>query len=1215
MNLDFEKEYGVNAGYVQALFETWKSDSGSVDESWRRIFERAEGGAPVPSEVEQAATPAPLPLRTGQAEGAGAPAVSTASKAPATAPAKAPASDEDAEYELLSGVSGRIATNMTESLELPVATSVRTIPAKVLTENRRILNEHMQVRSLGKASFTHIIAFAMARALREMPRMVASFVERDGRPHRRVPQHVNFGLAIDVPGPKGRMLVVPSIKAAETMDFRRFHAAYEDVVKRGREGKLGQADYAGTNVTLTNPGGFGTEMSVPRLMKGQGLIIATGSIGVPPQLAGASAASLAEVAVGPVMTMTSTYDHRVIQGAESGLFLKLVDGFLQGEDGFYGEIFEAMRVPWTPHVAERDLRTTGGRSETEKQTKVWELINAYRVRGCRLADLDPLAYKPDPLDSLDPASYGFTVWDLDRTFLCGGMCGKTVMTLREILEVLRRAYCRRWTIEYMHIVDRERKFWIRERVEDPAQHYEFDAEHRQRTLKRLYRAENFERFLHTKYVGNKRFSLEGADTLIPALAEVIERAAERGVERVVIGMAHRGRLNVLANILGKSYEQIFREFEAVLLPLSTEGSGDVKYHLGQRGVFQTAGGKSVEIYLCANPSHLEAVDPVVCGMTRGYQDAQRDLDRRKVLAVLVHGDAAFSGQGVVAEQLNMSELRAYSNGGTVHIVVNNQIGFTAGPRDLRSTYYCTDVAKSVQAPILHANGDYPESVLRAVRLAVDYQGEFGEDVVLDMVCYRRWGHNEGDEPAYTQPVLYSKIRKHPTVCEQYTNLLERRGSMEAEEIESIAARFDEELSAALKKSKEDAPAVEDLPMVERIDLDDDDPADYVTEPSPETGVAEDTLIEIIDGLNRMPDGHVVHPNLLRQLRRRERMVRGEQGIDWGCAEALAFGSLLGEAVSIRLSGQDSGRGTFSHRHARIRDQVTEEDYVPLQAMGKGGAQFDAWDSLLSEEAVLAFEYGYSLARPDALVLWEAQFGDFANGAQIPIDQFLMAGEAKWRQKSGVTMLLPHGYDGQGPEHSSGRPERFLALCSEGNATVANCTTAAQYFHLLRRQGTASEKRPLVVFTPKSLLRDKRAASPTADLAAGRFEEVLTNEPSGDVQRVVFCSGKVYYDLLAYREEQGRDDVALVRIEQLYPIPKQELQAVVSRWPSAQLVWCQEEPRNMGAWTFLLQRVVHDLGIGLTYAGRPQASSPATGSYRRHGAEQEHLVERAFGDAG
>ena len=1189
--IDFERHYGVNAGYVQALFESWRADPAGVDPSWEPIFRRLDPEAAARHDAPEPQAPAPAAVER-------------------PAPQPVAVAETDPELEPLTGVSRRIVTNMEASLEVPTATSVRTVSAKLLDENRRVLNEHMQVRAFGKSSFTHLIAYALVRALAEMPRVQSSFEEHGGRPFRRVPASVGLGLAIDVPGRDGRSLVVPNVKNAQELGYRAFYEAYEDVVRRGRAGELESADFQGTTVTLTNPGGFGTTMSVPRLMKGQGLIVATGSIGVPPELAGMSAATLADLALGPVLTITSTYDHRVVQGAESALLLQRIDALLQGEDGFYDEVFRTFRVPWTPLRAAGDVRARDHREEARIQTAVWKLINAYRVRGSRLADLDPLEYRPDPLPSLDPSSYGLTVWDLDRSFYCGDMLDRHEMSLREILATLRRAYCRRWTVEYMHITDRMPKQWIRGRAEDPEREFEFDTEHRVRILKLLSRAENFERFLHTRYVGNKRFSLEGADTLIPALAELIDRAAERGVRKVVLGMAHRGRLNVLVNILGKSYAQVFREFEGVLLPLSKEGSGDVKYHLGQRGRYRTRGGDEVEVLLCANPSHLEAVDPVVSGMTRALQDAGGDSERSRVMAVLIHGDAAFSGQGVVTETFNMSKLPAYRIGGTVHLVVNNQIGFTAGPRDLRSTYYCTDNAKGVQAPVLHANGDYPESVLRAVQLAVDFRAEFGEDAVVDMVCYRRWGHNEGDEPAYTQPVLYSRIREHPTPRDHYKDLCIRRGVLTPEEAEAILQRFDDELSRALESSR--AEPEEELTTPEVVDVTEDEPEDYAEEPSPETGLPAEELVALIDRSNLLPEGHVAHSNLLRQLRRRERMVRGEEGVQWGCAEALAFGSLVREGVPVRLAGQDSGRGTFSQRHAVIRDQRTGEDYVPLDDLASDQASFEVWDSLLSEEAALAFEYGYSIGRGRALVLWEAQFGDFVNGAQIPIDQFLLSGQAKWQQSAGLVLLLPHGYDGQGPEHSNARPERFLAQCSGGNAVVCNCSTSAQYYHLLRRHGHAAEPRPLVVFTPKSLLRSPAASSSIEEFTRGGFRELIPDESAraDGARRVVLCSGKVYHELAARRDEAEVEGVALLRLEQLYPLPWRALAAELERYPEAELVWCQEEPRNMGPWTYVLQRF-GDRARSIRYCGRSESSSPATGSYRRHVAEQEWLVNRAL----
>ncbi|HEX9793430.1 MAG TPA: multifunctional oxoglutarate decarboxylase/oxoglutarate dehydrogenase thiamine pyrophosphate-binding subunit/dihydrolipoyllysine-residue succinyltransferase subunit [Planctomycetota bacterium] len=1179
MAIDFNEEFGVNAGYAETLFEQWRLAPDQVAPEWRAWFERL---AP-----EAARDAASVP---------------------------AAAEDPDLEIVTLRGIAARIAENMTASLEVPTATTVRSFPVKVLEENRQILNGHMKVRALGKASYTHLLAFALVRALREMPQMQSRYEERDGKGVKVTPRQLNLGLAIDVETPSGRSLVVPNIKDCAGMNFMAFYRAYQDVVQRGRDGKLGADDYRGTTASLTNPGGFGTEMSVPRLMKGQGLILATGTIGVPVHVRNMAPETRAELAIGPVVTVTSTYDHRVIQGAESGLLLKRVEDLLQGAEGFWDGIFRDLRVPWQPWRLEDDRgEPEVGMEEGEKLARVWQLINAYRVRGCRLADLDPLAYRPDPLESLDLPTYGFTIWDLDRTFPAGDLLPQPRATLRAILEVLRETYCRRWTLEYMHISNRARKHWVRARVEPRRNEAIFDRAHRQRILERLVRAENFERFLHTRYPGNKRFSLEGGDTLLPALAELVDRLAESGVERVVLSMAHRGRLNVLANILNKPQSRIFAEFEAVPLPLSKEGSGDVKYHLGQTGVHVTPSGKQVEVVLSANPSHLEAVDPVVTGMVRAFQDQDGDAERKRTVAVLVHGDAAFTGQGVVAETLQMSNLPAYRCGGTIHVVLNNQIGFTTGPKDLHSTYYCTDIAKMIQAPVLHANGDYPEAVLRAMHVATDYQREFGMDVVVDMVCYRRRGHNEGDEPAFTQPLLYRLIENHPTVRQNYIDLLVRRGQMTAEECQEISDRYDAELKLSLESSR--AQEQPKLPVAEILDLDDDDPRDYCAEESPATGVPEADLVAIVERTNAIPEGVVVHPNLLRQLRRRESMVRGERNLDWGCAEVAAFGSLLAAGIPVRLAGQDSGRGTFSHRHAIIRDQDTGADWVPLAHLEPQSASFEVRDSLLSEEAALAFEYGYSLIRKNALVMWEAQFGDFVNGAQIPIDQFLAPGESKWHQVNGLTLLLPHGYDGQGPEHSSGRMERFLQLCAEGNLTVAVPSTAAQYFHLLRRQGSAAEKRPLIVFTPKSLLRDKRAASPIGEFAAGRFRELVGDVPadSAQVERLVFCSGKVFHDLDDFRKAEGRQDVALVRVEQLYPFPRAAALAEIERYEKATAVWSQEEPRNMGGWSHVSQ-VMRDAGVVLEYAGRPAASSPATGSYKRHLAEQEYLVRRAFGAA-
>jgi 2-oxoglutarate decarboxylase len=1200
--IDFEEQFGVNAGYVEALYEQWQGDPASVDEEWGRIFATLGNGAPSATKAPAKAASAPV-------------AVPPHAPAPASPAAAPPGADRD--YQPLRGVAARIAANMTASLEVPTATSVRTLPVKVLDENRRIVNAHMRDRALGKTSYTHFIAYAMVRAVREQPNVQSYFEERDGQAFKVTPKRVNLGLAVDVEGRDGaRSLVVPNVKGAEAMDFLEFYHAYQDKIERARKGALTAEDFAGTTFSLTNPGGIGTEASVPRLMKGQGLILATGAIGVPVHVRGMSAQALAELAIGPVMTVTSTYDHRTVQGAESARLLQRVEALLDGVDGFWEEIFRTLRVPWRPARDSADASAPDTRA-TDKQARVWQLISAYRTRGCQLADLDPLEYRPDLLPSLDPEWYGFTIWDLDREFLTDGLCGKRVMTLREVLEVLRESYCRRWTAEAMHIVDLERKTWMRARIEPRRNEAVFDPEHRKRILSRLVQAENFEQFLHARYPGTKRFSLEGSDMMLPALAEMLDRLAEDGVRRVVIGMAHRGRLTLMGTILGRPYERIFKEFEGVALPEMPEGSGDVKYHVGQRGTYTTPSGRELEVILTANPSHLEAVDPVVCGMVRAHQDREGDDERRVTVGILVHGDAAFTGQGVVAETLQMSELAGYRTGGTIHLIVNNQIGFTAGPEDLHSTYYCSDLAKMVQAPVLHANGDFPESVLRATHVAVDYQRTFRSDVVMDLVGYRRRGHNEGDEPAYTQPLLYQRIAKHPSVRQNYIGLLERRGDMSRTEAEQVAAEYDERLRNALDAWRAQGggkPVTED-DVQPKVFARDDHAADWCEEPAPETGVAADRLVAIVDRSNAMPEGFTVHPNLLRQLKRREEMVRGGKDVDWGCAEALAFGATILDGVGIRLAGQDSQRGTFSQRHAVIRDQKTGADHVPLAGLAPD-VHVEFRSSLLSEEAAVGFEYGYTLAAERTLVLWEAQFGDFCNGAQIPIDQFVVAGQAKWGQASGLVFLLPHGYDGQGPEHSSARLERWLQMCAEGNLTVVNCTTSAQYFHLLRRHVAQGMKRPLIVLTPKSLLRDPRAMSPIAAFAGGRFEPLLA-DPGADaarVKRVILCSGQLGHELIAERDQRARADVAVLRLEQIYPFPRAALAAARAQYANAATwIWAQEEPRNMGAWSFAADRLA-DCGITASYAGRPAAASPATGTYSRHLAEQAGVIERALGAA-
>ena len=847
---------------------------------------------------------------------------------------------------------------------------------------------------------------------------------------------------------------------------------------------------------------------------------------------------------------------------------------------------------------------------SEKQAGVLQLVRAFRVRGHLSAHLDPLGSPPLHQDELELAFNGLSVWDLERRFAAGTLAGtREPRPLREILDVLRETYCRYVGVEFMHIQELSIRRWLEERMESSRNAAPLAAEEQARILQKLGAAEAFEKFLHTTYVGQKRFSLEGGETLVPMLDALLSDAAGAGVAEAVIGMTHRGRLNILSNVVGKSLASIFREFEGELDPNAAHGSGDVKYHLGATGTHEAPSGAKLKLTLAPNPSHLEAVDPVVEGVVRAKQDRIGDDEHRRVLPILLHGDAAFAGQGVVAETLNLSQLRGYRTGGTVHIVVNNQIGFTTGPRDARSSPYATDVARMVQAPIFHVNGDQPEDAVRVVRLALAFRSAFRRDVVVDLVCYRRWGHNEADDPSYTHPLLYAKIEAKRSVRKLYTEELLRRGDLTPEAAEQALARYREHLQATVdevRRLREDRP---------EVPTPGDGEPTGATTTSPATAVPLERLAAILDGLDRVPDGFEVHPRLAKLLARRREQLEGS-AIDWSLAEALAFGSIVLEGIPVRLSGEDSGRGTFSQRHAILYDHRTEERHIPLAHLAPDQARFQVFDSHLSEFAVLGFEYGYSVANPSALVMWEAQFGDFANGGQVIIDQFIASAESKWNIASGVTLLLPHGYEGQGPEHSSARLERFLQLAAGGNIRVACPSTPASYFHLLRRQARDGVRKPLVVMTPKSLLRLREATSPAASLVAGAFEPVLDDASIADpsaVRRIVLCAGKVFYELDAARREAGGGEVAIARLEQLYPFPADAIRAVLDRYPgAADVCWAQEEPRNMGAWSFLderLRRLVPE--GGLRYAGRHAGASTATGSHKRHLAEQAALVREAL----
>jgi 2-oxoglutarate dehydrogenase E1 component len=1194
--------FGPNEWIVEDMYQRYLADPSSVDSAWHDFFADYQPPADR-TRAPQPARPTPAP--------APAPALKPAPPAPTPAPPPAP----DTPATPLRGVAARIAQNMDQSLSIPTATSVRAVPAKLLADNRIVVNNHLARGRGGKVSFTHLIGYAVVKALGTHPAMNnAHGTTENGRPALVTPEHVNLGLAIDLAKRDGsRTLVVPNIKAAEVMDFRQFWQAYEDVVRRARRGDLTLDDYAGTTLTLTNPGGLGTVHSLPRLMTGQGLIVGVGAIEYPAPYEGMSDETLAELAVSKIITLTSTYDHRVIQGAQSGEFLRHVHDLLLGEHGFYDEIFTSMRIPYEPVRWTRDVRVSH-EGQVDKTARVIELIRAYRVRGHLMADTNPLGFEIRQHPDLDILEHGLTLWDLDRVFPVGGFAGKLTMKLREILGVLRDSYCRRTGVEYMHIQDPEERRWIASRVETRFQRTSPDLQ--KHILNRLNAAEAFETFLHTKYVGQKRFSLEGGESLIPLLDEVLQSAAEADLDEVVIGMAHRGRLNVLANIVGKPYEQIFSEFEGHIDPSSTQGSGDVKYHLGTTGKFTTREGEhAVPVSVVANPSHLEAVDPVLEGIVRAKQDRlDLGLEGYTVLPVLVHGDAAFAGQGVVAETLNLSQLRGYRTGGTVHVVVNNQVGYTTAPDYARSSVYCTDVGRMIQAPIFHVNGDDPEAVVRVARLAFEYRQAFNKDVLIDLICYRRRGHNEGDDPSMTNPRMYQIIDAKRSVRKLYTEELIGRGDISVDEAEEQLRDFQQQLEKVFKATRD---AAATTPRVSRGQEPEPEPA--VT-----TAVSEAAVRAIGEAHLALPEGFSPHRRVETLLERRATMAV-EGGIDWAFGELIAFGTLLAEGVTVRLSGQDTRRGTFVQRHSVVVDSKSGAEFVPLSATASNGARFFVYDSLLSEFAAVGFEYGYSVEDPEAMVLWEAQFGDFANGSQVVADEFIASGESKWGQRTSMTLLLPHGHEGQGPDHTSGRPERWLQMAAEDNLRLANPTTPANYFHLLRRQALSPKRKPLVVLTPKSLLRHKECVSPVADFTTGTFEPVLADRAISDpgaVKRVLLCTGKVYYDLAQARAErvaarsagsQLSTNTAIVRMEQLYPLPVDEVRAALARYPAAEdIAWVQEEPANQGAWSFVALNLLEHLdGVRLRRISRPAAAASAAGSTKVHELEQAALLKASL----
>ncbi|MFT4468423.1 multifunctional oxoglutarate decarboxylase/oxoglutarate dehydrogenase thiamine pyrophosphate-binding subunit/dihydrolipoyllysine-residue succinyltransferase subunit [Arthrobacter sulfonylureivorans] len=1251
-NLRLPEEFGGNEWLVDEIYEQYLQDKNSVDKKWWSIFEAANGAGSSNDTAASAQSPSrPAPVKdTPKASGestatdragtkpipadtrpapntstdkAAAPAkpAAKAEPKPAPIPAQLPKSAPSAVAEedtvsVLRGPAKAIATNMDASLSVPTATTVRAVPAKLLIDNRVVINSNLARARGGKVSFTHLIGYAVVKALGQFPSQNVHYDEIDGKPAAVQPAHVNFGIAIDMPKPDGtRLLVVPNIKRAETMNFSEFWHTYEDLIKRARAGKLTADDYAGTTVSLTNPGGIGTVHSVPRLSKGQATIVGVGALEYPAEFRGASEKTIAAQGVGKIITLTSTYDHRVIQGAGSGEFLRLVESLLLGEQGFYDEIFEALRIPYEP-VRWRADNQVDVELQVNKIARIQQLVHAYRVRGHLMADTNPLEYVQRKHPDLDINTYGLTLWDLDREWVTGGFGGADRLKLRDILGVLRDAYCRTTGIEYMHIQDPAEREWFQNELERP--YAKPSREEQLRVLGKLNAAEAFETFLQTKFVGQKRFSLEGGESLIPLLDAVISDAADDGLDEVAIGMAHRGRLNVLTNIAGKTYAQVFREFEGTQDPRSVQGSGDVKYHLGTEGKFTSDNGNETKVYLAANPSHLEAVDPVLEGIVRAKQDRLDRGDEFPVLPIMIHGDAAFAGQGVVAETLNLSQLRGYRTGGTVHIVVNNQVGFTTSPHSSRSSVYSTDVAKMIQAPVFHVNGDDPEAVVRVGQMAYEYRQRFHKDVVIDMVCYRRRGHNEGDDPSMTQPMMYNLIEAKRSTRKLYTEALVGRGDITQDEADQALRDYQERLERVFAETHaaqtspipiitKDSAAVSDLerPLSQQAEDKDNVPSG--------TAISAETLAKIGQAHLAIPESFTVHPKLKALLERREQMSR-EGNIDWGFGELAAFGSLLMEGVPVRLAGQDSRRGTFVQRHAVFHDRVSGEEWAPLSHLSDDQAKLWIYDSLLSEYAAMGFEYGYSVERPDALVLWEAQFGDFVNGAQTVIDEFLSSAEQKWGQRSSLVLMLPHGYEGQGPDHSSARIERFLQMCAEDNMIVANPTTPASHFHLLRRQAYNRPRKPLIIFTPKQLLRLKAAAAKVEDFTTGTFQPVIgdVQDLNGqDVDRVVLVSGRLYYDLLAARQKNSDTKTALIRVEQLYPLPVEEIQAELAKYPNAEVVWAQDEPANQGPWPFMGLYLPEALDRKLRLVSRPASAATSTGSAKRHAVEQDVLVKKAF----
>jgi len=1188
------KRFGLNSGYVIDQFEKYIEDENLVSDYWKTFFNDLDIKKDGKNNRSKKAD------KTSISEKKNKPEHKT---------------EENESPELIAGVKAKIIENMENSLTIPTATSLRTISVKLLVENRRIINHHLKILNKGKISYSHIVAYAIVKALKNFPSLNNSFSLIEERPYLLKKNYINLGIAVDLIKKSGeRTLIVPNIKKAGQKNFAEFCEAYNEIVDKARTGKIEPEDFQGTTISLTNPGGIGTVSSIPRLMTGQGCIVAVGAIDYPSEFQAMQQNALASLGIGKVMNITNTYDHRIIQGAESGYFLNEIDKLLRGNNNFYKELFDDLEIPQMPISWHDDnMRTNFGNGFegdlVEKQAKVPLLVNIYRVRGHLIANLNPLSYRTDYYSELDPTEYGFTIWDYDREFI-SNIKGYEKATLRQILDVIRQTYCETVGAEFMHIQHPEEKKWLMEKMESVLNKPKQNESLKKRILEKLIIAEGFEHFLHTRYLGHKRFSLEGSETLIPVLDYLLTLAADDNAKEAFLGMAHRGRLNVLANIIGKEYKLIFSEFEDDIAD-RPQGTGDVKYHLGASGVYQTFNNKKIDVSVASNPSHLEFVNPVVEGVVRAKQIRDKDANRNKNLPILIHGDAAFAGQGIVAETLNFSQLKGYRTGGTIHIIINNQIGFTTTPEDARSSPYATDVAKMVQSPIFHVNGDDPEAALWVTQLAFEYRQKFNKDVVIDLFGYRRHGHNEGDDPVYTQPVMYKKIKSHPSVKMIYSDKLISEKIVTKENVEKLDNKIHDQLDKANEEAKKinemfspDRPLAYPISKLDKI------------KKKENTAITKAFINRIVNGITNLPEGFDVNSKIKKTVEKRKEILKNNGKIDWAYAESLAFGALLLEGFPVRLSGQDSARGTFSQRHLILTDMTTGDEIIPLNNIYEKQAMIEPLDSLLSENGVLGFEYGYSIADPLTLVMWEAQFGDFANSAQVIIDNFLSSSKTKWNQPSNLVLLLPHGQEGQGPEHSSARIERFLVLCAQNNMIVANPTTPAQYFHVLRKQILNLIDVPLILFTPKSLLRAPIATSEISEFTNGKFQEIIDDhvKNKSSVSKIILTSGKVFYDLLKYKTDNKIKDTAIIRIEQYYPFNVKLLNSILANYKNVKKIyWVQEEPQNMGAWNFIFSKTNNNLPdkLELTYVGRKENPSPASGSGKEFRQNQNDLIKRAF----